>query len=262
MKINLSCLFYKTVIFFLSTAFLFQQICAEGISEYSKYEDEDYYCKKIKDGNFDFFKKSVVNGNTVDFFAIKGGSHIGFLYIVFQENQCKPVIHRLSLGPIVTVLTKDDISHIDAISPLKENEILIIAKTGGSGAHHVYGCLAKMDKKSVKVISTFPLWGHYDIPWGLDVFPDTQTNLKYKLKSYQREQDKTTLKFETDLIYSRAEDKLIFDEVPHLKSLKNGFEISLDQNLMPKLKGSTSISDYIGWILSLDIDVKTLTSLD
>ena len=223
----------------LTNNFLLTKLHAEKITDFSKYEKNEHYKQRIIHHDFEIYKKIRIKDKEAKVFGISGGCHLGILYIL-TENESR--LHRLDIGPVYVIMTNQDIPY------LKEDEIFVVSSTGGTGQHHVFGCLIKLYQETAKIISTFPLAGH-SVPAGLNCA------LRYEMKNYvyKKDQNKITLTFETyydDEDSWSEEDRSAIKNILYFKSKPGIFEVSISRDFPATLNGHPPLVEEFKWIVS------------
>jgi len=222
----------------------------------SLYEQNNYYKEKLLSYNPEFLKKWQIKEQEYSLVGITGGTHLGVLYI-FPAS--KDLIHRLEIGPIHTILTKNE------LPILNEDEILVISASGGTGEHHIFGCFIKMMADKPKIISTFPISGgsfqgglllsHEMIEKGGDL------NFQYSILSQQFLQDKAILKIGYIAQFkniSLEEQKKILKDC-ELNTTEEVFNVIIDSKRFVGLEGAKGIKKNLDWVLNYHKELNMTT---
>ncbi|MGI4851822.1 MAG: hypothetical protein ACRYGR_07770 [Janthinobacterium lividum] len=185
----------------------------------------------LKDNKLDIQKEFTNGENSVKAFGKNGGSHLGILYLTIENGENKLRHYRLNMGPIYNIVTQDTLPY------LKENQFLVISATGGTGQHHVFGCVINIEKDDLKIQSIIPLYGH-SVPAG------TNCALKYQIKGYNYDKNKKTIALNYDSFFDdpSSEDMETIKGYLKFKSLENKFEVVVTEGPLCNLKASDSIT--------------------
>lgn len=190
---------------------------------------EDYYVEKFKNLNVpDFLREIDVNVNdkwlSYTFVGFKGGVHLGELFIAASSGDVYEVV---GVGPTLGIFS------FEGLPALKEDEVIVVTSTDGTGEHHVYGIWLEL-KEQVKVVAIFPLHGRSSNALYFEGLDENGGNLgfRYEIVGIKAENNALSITWNfksifTNIDEARQEDMLRIND---LTQINEPFEVTITRD--------------------------------
>jgi hypothetical protein len=228
-----------------------------------KNEKNDFYKTKIKDKNFDFFKKCRIKNHVFYFIGLTEEAPLGILYIVSEDGK---QAYRLNSDSILNIDTK---TITEPTNWLRDDEILITSVTRRTGERHIYQMLLRFKNGNVKIILTFPQKGE-SCNTNTEFKPSSNKtigNLNFAYNTFFGKYYKNNMTRDIMLrsyignINDENIQKKIFESY-NLKRIYESLYFKINKNRNIQTKGSKWIRNYFQWIFDLHKTIELLSLND